>query len=361
MGNFPLTVQLQGMIQNADEHDPELHCLDADWDFDHVRFFDRKDCPPLEEGGVIERYYSTSHTFELPGTYRVRLTLRRGRKAVLQADVWIRVLMVRDEDSGAAPVDIMNTPVRAEVSELLRSPGEYTYRTVIVKGRLEMYNNSVYVLHDRRSYDQTIRVMILDFNFPVGDDVEVMGRFLSTTGANTATHEQTSMREPPRDIYIEARKIDSLEYDVQPSEIEPSGDLTPPDAGTREVPAGPPPEVAFALPMDQEQGITLDTEFQIQFTEDMDPERFNGNVSMQYSNAALPEPELTLDYDVLSRTLTVRPETLLPGQKIYLILYEGIVGKDGMPLKPAVLMSRRASTDRRSGRRKVLTLTYSTK
>ncbi len=62
----------------------------------------------------------------------------------------------------------------------------------------------------------------------------------------------------------------------------------------------------------------------------------------------------------LSRTLTVRPETLLPGQKIYLLLYEGIVGKDGVPLKPAVLMSRRASMDRRSGRRKVLTLTYST-
>ncbi len=126
MGNFPLTVQLQGLIQNADEHDPELHCLDADWDFDHVRYFDRKDCPPLEEGGVIERYYSTSHTFELPGTYRVRLTLRRGRERVLQDEVWIKVLMVRNEDAGgSAPIDIVNTPVRAEVSELLRSPVEY--------------------------------------------------------------------------------------------------------------------------------------------------------------------------------------------------------------------------------------------
>ncbi len=80
------------------------------------------------------------------------------------------------------------------------------------------------------------------------------------------------------------KRIDSLEYDVQPSEIEPSGDLTPPDRGTREVPAGPPPEVAFVFPLDQEEGIALDTEFQIQFTEDMDPGCFSGNVSMQYSN-----------------------------------------------------------------------------
>jgi len=360
MGNFPLTVQLQGLIQNHDEHDPELHCLDADWDFDHVRFFDRKDCPPFEEGTVIQRVYSTSHTFELPGTYRVRLTLRRGRDTVLRNEVWIRVLMVRNEDSGAAPVDMMNTPVRAEVSDLLRSPAEYTYRTVIVKGRLEMLNNSMYVLHDRRSYDQTIRVMVLDFNLPTGDEVEIMGRFLSTTAANTASYQETSMREPPRDIYIEARKIDSLEYDVQPSEIEPSGDLTPPSAGKREAPPGPPPEVAFTLPMDQEQGIDLDTEFQIQFTEDMDPGCFSENVSMQYADEAVPAPEVSLDYDVRSRTLTVRPETLAPGQRVQLILYEGIVGKDGVPLKPAVLLSRRASMDMKSGRRKVLTLTYFT-
>ena len=361
MGNFPLTVQLQGMIQNADEHDPELHCLDADWDFDHVRFFDRKDCAPLGEGEVIERYYSTSHTFELPGTYRVRLTLRRGRERVLQADAWIRVNMVRNEDAaGGGSIDIVNTPVRAEVSELLRSPVEYAFRMVIVKGQLQMIGGSDYILHDRRSYDQTIRVMVLDFNLPAGDEVEIMGRLRSRTDASMS-YEQTSMREPPKDIYIEAHKVDSLEYDVQPSEIEPSGDLTPPDAGTREAPAGPPPEVAFSFPLDQEQGIALDTEFQIQFTEDMDPGCFSGNVSMQYSDAGRPEPELSLDYDVLSRTLTVRPETLLPGQKVYLLLYEGIVGKDGTPLEPAVLLSRRASMDRRSGRRKLLTLTYSTR
>jgi hypothetical protein len=362
MGNFPLTVQLQGVIQNADENDPKLHCLDADWDFDHVRFFDRKDCPPLEEGGAIERYYSTSHTFELPGTYRVRLTLRRGRERVLQADAWIRVTMVRDEDAaGSGSIDIVNTPIRAEVSELLRSPVEYAFRMVIVKGRLQMTGGNTYILHDRRSQDETIRVLALDFNLPAGDEVEVMGRFLSRTDANMTTYEQTSMLEPPKDIYIEAHKIDSLEYDVQPSEMEPSGDLTPPDRPPREAPAGPPPEVAFTLPVDEEQGIAFDTEFQIQFTEDMDPGCFSGNVTLQYSNPALPEPELSLDYDVLSRTLTVRPETLMPGQKIYLILFEGIVGKDGMPLKPAALMSRRASMDRRSGRRKVLTLTYTTR
>jgi hypothetical protein len=175
------------------------------------------------------------------------------------------------------------------------------------------------------------------------------------------SYQQTSMLEPPSDIYIEAHTIDSLEYDVQPTEMEPSGDLTPPDTEPRKAPAGPPPEVAFTLPMDQEEGIAPGTEFQIQFTEDMDPACFSGNVSMQYSNPSLPEPKLTLGYDALSRTLTVRPEPLMPGQKFYLLLYEGIVGKDGQGLKPAVLMSRRASMDRRTGRRKLLTLTYTTR
>lgn len=361
MGNFPLTVQIQATIQDADERDRELYCLDADWDFDHVRFLERKDCPPFEDGTVIQRSYTTSHTFELPGTYRVRLTLRRGRDAVIQGDVWIRVLMVRNEDAaGSTSVDIMNTPIRAEVSDLLRSPVEYAYRTVIVKGRLEVIGNSEYALRDRRSLDKTIRVVFLDFTSPVGDEVEVMGRFRSATDANMTSYEQTSMRDTPKDIFIEAQTIDSLEYDVQPADLEPSGELTTPGAKKRKAPSGPPPEVVFALPMDQERGVDLDTEFQIQFSEDMDPECFGGNVSIQYVDEAVPAPEVSLEYDERSRSLVVRPETLAPGQEVQLILYDGIVGKDGLPLKPAVLLSRRASLDTRSGRRKVLTLTYFT-
>jgi hypothetical protein len=223
-----------------------------------------------------------------------------------------------------------------------------------------MLGGGEYILHDRRSYNETIRVLVLDMNTSAGDDVEVQGRFRSRTDADMTSYQQTSMLEPPRDIFIEAHTIDSLEYDVQPSEMEPSGDLTPPDTQPRKAPVGPPPEIAFTLPIDGEQGIALDTEFQIQFTEDMDRESFSGNVALMYSNPSLPKPELTLDYDAMSRTLTVRHETLMPGQKIYLVLFEGIVGKEGLPLEPAALMSRRASMDRRSGRRKLLTLTYTT-
>jgi hypothetical protein len=127
------------------------------------------------------------------------------------------------------------------------------------------------------------------------------------------------------------------------------------------VPPGSPPEVVFTLPMDEEQGIDLDTEFKIQFSEDMAPESFSGNVSIQYAVGTFSEPKVSFDYDGLSRTLTIRSETLVSGQRIQIILYEGIVGKNGLPLKPAVFLSRRAAMDPRSGRRKALTLTYITR
>jgi hypothetical protein len=247
-----------------------------------------------------------------------------------------------------------------EVSELLRSSIEYEYRTIIVKGKLETLNVDDYVLRDRRSLDQSIRVVFLSAStlaIPVGDEVEVTGVLrVSATGLET----ESSMREPPRGMYIDVRSIDSLAYDVRPSDIEPSTELSSPKAKTPPAPSGPPPEVVFTLPLDQEQGIDLDTEFRIQFSEDMYPASFEGNVALQYANQQESTPEVELNYDVLSRTLVVKSATLKPAQEIRLILYEGIVDENGVPLLP-VLLSRRASMDRRTGRRKVLTLTYFTR
>jgi hypothetical protein len=362
-GPFPLTVQLQARIYDADEHDPDLYCLDADWDFDHIRFFDRKDCPPYEEGVKIQTSYATSHTFELPGTYRVRLTLRRGDDVVLRDEAWIRVALARDEASGASSIDITSTPIRAEVSDLLRSPVEYLYRLLIVKGKLGTLSGlDGLVLHDRRSWEKTIRVRTLGAQatlVPAGDEVEIAGRLIALDAVNTM-HE-SRLLEPPEGIFIEAHSIDSLEYDVRaPADLAPLTELPPPKPTKSKGPSGPPPEVLFTLPLDQEKGIDLDTEFRVQFSDDMNPNSFAGNVVLEYADENAPPPNLELSYDKLSRTLAVKPDTLLPAREVRLIIFEGVVNEDGVPLT-STLLSRRASLDRRSGRVKALTLTFFTR
>jgi hypothetical protein len=361
-GPFPLTVQFQGQIYDADEHDPALYCLDADWDFDHTRFFDRKDCPPYEEGSTIRKSYATSHTFELPGTYRVRLSLRRGEDTVLMDEVWIRVSLAKDENApGSTSIDITSTPIRAEVSDLLQNPVDYLYRLVIVKGKLgTLAGIGGFVIHDRRSWEKTIRVVVLGgytATAPVGDEVEVTGRLRASTAANTRVDEFRPL-EPPEDIVIEAQSIASLEYDVKaPEDSEPLTELAPPRPSRS---TGPPPEVLFTLPLDQERGIDLDTTFQIQFSDDMNPQSFAGNVVLEYVDENEPSPEVELSYDEMSRTLSVQPERLLPAREVRLIIFDGVVNEDGVPLVP-ILRSRRASLDRRSGRMKALSLTFFTR
>jgi hypothetical protein len=107
-------------------------------------------------------------------------------------------------------------------------------------------------------------------------------------------------------------------------------------------PAGPPPEVTFVIPLDGEKDIPLDTEFMIQFSKDMDPECFAGNVELSYSDGDLP-PEITLHYDAAKKTLVIRTETpLLPQKRVRLVLRRGIQDEEGIPL-PSRILSRRAA------------------
>jgi hypothetical protein len=240
---------------------------------------------------------------------------------------------------------------------------EYLYRLLIVKGKLGTLSGlDGLVLHDRRSWEKTIRVRTLGAQatlVPAGDEVEVAGRLIALDAVNTM-HE-SRLLEPPEGIFIEAHSIDSLEYDVRaPADLAPLTELPPPKPTKSKGPSGPPPEVLFTLPLDQEKGIDLDTEFRVQFSDDMNPNSFAGNVVLEYADENAPPPNLELSYDKLSRTLAVKPDTLLPAREVRLIIFEGVVNEDGVPLT-YTLLSRRASLDRRSGRVKALTLTFFTR
>lgn len=116
-------------------------------------------------------------------------------------------------------------------------------------------------------------------------------------------------------------------------------DLEPVDPAEEEAEAeelGPPPEIYFSLPLDGERGIPLDSEFRVQFSNDMASPSFDRNVDLLYTDddgIENPFPDMQIRYEELSRTLVVIPgRDLEPGRELQLILYSGILDEDGQGL-----------------------------
>lgn len=187
-GEAPLTVQFLASIRSADDRDPHLYCLDADWDFDVVRFIERQDCPPFEDGETIQRSYSAVHTFERSGTYRVRLGLRQGEEVVLRDEVWVEV---HEPTTSLAGSD--GEPVRAEVSDLIFSPTRYNKKVVRAKGWLDRGR-----LRDRKTHS-TVNVGLPDFApaGATGDLRSLWGREVEVEGIFWDLN-VVSAREDPR-------------------------------------------------------------------------------------------------------------------------------------------------------------------
>ncbi len=132
--------------------------------------------------------------------------------------------------------------------------------------------------------------------------------------------------------YLKAEKLELIPKPDDP-------DLEPVDTAEEEAEAaelGPPPEVFFSLPLDGERGIPLDSEFRVQFSNDMASASFDRNVDLLYAEddgIENPFPGMQIQYEELSRTLVVIPgRDLEPGKQIQLILYSGILDEDGQSL-----------------------------
>jgi hypothetical protein len=116
-----------------------------------------------------------------------------------------------------------------------------------------------------------------------------------------------------------------------------------PDAGALDAPDAPPPPLAppvivFSLPLDGEREIPPNSVFQVQFSNDMDVDSFEGRVGLRYAGRPRPGDRpldaVKLSYDLGRRALKVDPGDLLrPGRVVELILLPGIVDIDGLPLE----------------------------
>jgi len=112
------------------------------------------------------------------------------------------------------------------------------------------------------------------------------------------------------------------------------------------VPAGPPPEVVFSAPTEDETDVMTSTTVRIQFSRDLDASTLKGRIRASYFRAQslergepdTPPIELTTQYNGPSRVLELRfAKPLERFRTVKVELTEGIVGTDAQPLKPWTL------------------------
>jgi Big-like domain-containing protein len=109
---------------------------------------------------------------------------------------------------------------------------------------------------------------------------------------------------------------------------------------------GPPPEVVFSAPTQDESDVALNTSVRIQFSRDIDPSTIKGHVKIGYLDSqtrergefVTPSAEFTSSYNPANRVLDIRfAKPLERFRTVKVELTEGIVGTDRQPLKPWTL------------------------
>jgi hypothetical protein len=108
------------------------------------------------------------------------------------------------------------------------------------------------------------------------------------------------------------------------------------------VPAGPPPEVVFSAPTQDETDVSPATTVRIQFSRDLDPATLKGQVHVEYVGAptepATPSPDVVIQYVGANRVLEVRfAKPLERFRTVRVELTEDVLGTDQQRLKPWTL------------------------
>ena len=115
---------------------------------------------------------------------------------------------------------------------------------------------------------------------------------------------------------------------------------------TIRVPAGPPPEVIFSAPTQEETDVLQATNVRIQFSRDLDQSTLKGRIRAAYSGAdtaergepVTPAAEFTFQYSGASRVLELRfAKPLERFRTVKVALLDGIMGTDGQTLTPWTL------------------------
>ncbi|MGH9143916.1 MAG: Ig-like domain-containing protein, partial [Vicinamibacterales bacterium] len=112
------------------------------------------------------------------------------------------------------------------------------------------------------------------------------------------------------------------------------------------VPAGPPPEVIFSAPTEDETDVLMTTTVRIQFSRDIDQTTLKGHIKPHYLDSqstergepVTPAVEFTYQYAAANRVLEIKfTKPLERFRSLKLDLVDGVLGTDGQPLKPWTL------------------------
>lgn len=224
-------------------------------------------------------------------------------------------------------------PDNATIRTISLEPARYRGRTVTVTGRFRARNlfgdlpeapgatRDDFVL---QSGDAAVWIVGME---PKGDgfDFDVMARvdtnrWLQVTGVVGGDDYLTT---------IEAGRLAPVERPA-------------PAAARREAPRPEqrlPAEVIFSAPTQDDDGVALDAPVRFQFSRDMSPDSFAGNVRAAYVGAGEAGAlELSVEYRARNRVLNVRfAEPLRPYRPVEVTLGEGVLALDGAALVPYTL------------------------
>ena len=110
------------------------------------------------------------------------------------------------------------------------------------------------------------------------------------------------------------------------------------------VPAAPPAEVVFSAPTEDETDVSLATNVRIQFSRDLDPATFKGQIRVTYvdpsgaDRGGIQPVDFTTQYAAFNRVLEVKfVKPLERFRTLKVELLEGILGTDRQQLKPWAL------------------------
>ena len=96
----PVMVVVTGKLVGGDDLE-EFYCPALEWDWgDGGRSAQESDCPPFGADTKMARRFSARHAYREPGSYEIRLTLRRADRSIAAGTALVRVGSQDGERSG---------------------------------------------------------------------------------------------------------------------------------------------------------------------------------------------------------------------------------------------------------------------
>jgi len=79
----PANILFTAELKGGDDVE-ELYCPEVEWEWgDGGKSVQESDCDPWTEATKIQRRFSSNHTFQFAGLYRVKVTLRKSGKDMM--------------------------------------------------------------------------------------------------------------------------------------------------------------------------------------------------------------------------------------------------------------------------------------